>query len=344
MRRSSLTVLAVAALTATPLLADFSYQQTSTITGGMMASLMKVAGVFSKSAREPIQATVAVKGDRMVHKSNTSLTIIDLAAETITHVDVQKKNYSVMTFAEMKQQLDQAMQSMQRNKKDKDQADVTFKVSVNDTGKTKSVAGFDTHEMVVKMEMQSTDPQTQQQGAMVITTDMWIAPPAAGYREVREFYRRMAEKLDWSPDGGIFASRPDVAKGMAEVYKQSAKLDGMPITETIVMGGPEQPGAATDSGSTPPPQQRQQQQTQERPSIGGALGGALGGKLGLGRKKDTQPPPDQSQQQQASSSGSAPGSLLEMTTEMSGFSSGPVDASLFEVPAGFKKVEAKTAR
>ena len=146
------------------------------------------------------------------------------------------------------------------------------------------------------------------------------------------------------PSDGIFASRPDVAKGMAEVYKQSAKLDGMPITETIVMGGPEQPGAATDSGSTPPPQQRQQQQTQERPSIGGALGGALGGKLGLGRKKDTQPPPDQSQQQQASSSGSAPGSLLEMTTEMSGFSSGPVDASLFEVPAGFKKVEAKTAR
>jgi hypothetical protein len=30
---------------------------------------------------------------------------------------------------------------------------------------------------------------------------------------------------------------------------------------------------------------------------------------------------------------------MEMTTELSGFSSGAVDASKFEVPAGFKQVE-----
>jgi len=30
---------------------------------------------------------------------------------------------------------------------------------------------------------------------------------------------------------------------------------------------------------------------------------------------------------------------MESTTEMSNFSSNPVDASLFEIPAGFKKVE-----
>jgi hypothetical protein len=33
-----------------PLPADFSYRETSTITGVLMASLMKVAGVFSKQA------------------------------------------------------------------------------------------------------------------------------------------------------------------------------------------------------------------------------------------------------------------------------------------------------
>ena len=33
------------------------------------------------------------------------------------------------------------------------------------------------------------------------------------------------------------------------------------------------------------------------------------------------------------------GALMEMIVEVSGFSSAPVDASKFEVPAGFKKVE-----
>ena len=56
-------------LAGSSLLADFTYQETSTITGGMMMSMMSVAGVFSKQAREPIQSTIAVKGDRMVHRT-----------------------------------------------------------------------------------------------------------------------------------------------------------------------------------------------------------------------------------------------------------------------------------
>jgi hypothetical protein len=48
-------------LAASPLLADFSYRQTSTITGGLMASVMKVAGVYFKPAREPIRSAIAVK-------------------------------------------------------------------------------------------------------------------------------------------------------------------------------------------------------------------------------------------------------------------------------------------
>ena len=43
---------------------------------------------------------------------------------------------------------------------------------------------------------------------MVITTDMWIAPGVPGYQEVRDFYRRMAEK---HPSGDFrFYSPADV--------------------------------------------------------------------------------------------------------------------------------------
>src|SRR5271169_1521705 len=122
-------------LGAATLMADFSYQETSNITGGMMAGLMKVAGVFSKQAREPIQTTVAVKGDRMVHRSQTHATVIDLANQTMTSIDMQKKTYSVMTFEEFKQMLDQMSQKMKQN----DKGEMKFKVSATSTDKTKQV-------------------------------------------------------------------------------------------------------------------------------------------------------------------------------------------------------------
>ena len=328
MFKKAVTFLGILTLAGSPLLADFTYQETSTITGGMMASMMRLAGVFSKQAREPIQSTVAVKGDRMMHRSANHASIIDLGSQTITSIDMQKKQYSVMTFDEMKQMLDQMSQKMKQN----DKGEMQFKVSANNTGKTQQVAGFEAREMVLKMELEGTDKQSGQTGSMVITTDMWIAPVVPGYSEVRDFYKRMAEKLNWAPGGNMFMANPQVSQGMAEVYKEIAKLDGMPVLQYVTMGaegtapaGGEQPQAAA-----PPPQQ------QSKPSVGDALGSALGGRFGLGRKKQA-PPQDQPPAENTGSAGS--GSLLEMKTEMSGFSSSAVDVGQFSVPAAFKKVE-----
>jgi hypothetical protein len=338
----------IMALAGSSLLADFTYQETSTITGGMMMSMMRIAGAFSKQAREPIQSTIAVKGDKMVHRSSTSASVIDLASQTITHIDFQKKTYSVMTFEEMKQMMEQMAQKSQKREKS-DKGEMKFKVSAKATGKSKQVAGLEAKEMIMKMEMEmeATDKDTgqSQKGGMTVTMDMWIAPGVPGYREVRDFHKRMAERINWNPGGNMFAANPQVSGGMAEVYKEVGKLDGMPVQQLISMGMAGQPGAA-DGGAAPAQQQQSQPQAQqqpaERPSVGGALGGALGGRFGLGKKKPAdQPAPTDNQPAsggQASGSG-APGSLMEMTTELSSFSSNPVDPSLFEVPAGFKKVE-----
>jgi hypothetical protein len=222
-----------------------------------------------------------------------------------------------------------------------------IKVSRKDTGNTKEIAGYQAKELVLRMEMQTTDPKSGQQGSMVITSDMWLAPSIAGYREVRAFHTRMGEKLAFNPGGGMFMSSPEASKNMGELYKEMSKLDGIPVLQVISMGVAGQPGsegATAQQGGGGQQQQQQQQQQVERPSLGGALGGALGGRFGLGKKKkqddqaSTGQQSQQQQQQQQQGSGN-PGSLMEATTEMSGFSSGPVDDSTFAVPAGFKKVE-----
>ena len=346
MLKRVVTIAGIMSLAGSCLLADFTYQETSTITGGMMMSMMKIAGAFNKQAREPIQSTVAVKGDMMVHRSATHASVIDLAAGTITSIDFQKKQYSVMTFEEMKQMMEEMAQKMQKN----DKAEMKFKVSANATGKTKQAAGFEAKEMIMKMEMEGTDKDSGQKGGMTVTTDMWIASGVPGYQEVRDFQKRMAEKLNWAPGGNMFMSNPQVAQGMAEVYKEVAKLDGMPVQQFISMGMAGQPaaGGAPSDGSAAPAQQQpaaqsQQQQSAPPTSVGGAIGGALGSRFGLGRKKPAADQPAAAPANGSASGGGqpsgAPGSLLEMTTELGTFSSNAADASLFAVPAGFKKVD-----
>jgi len=301
----------------TTLLADFSYQSTSKITGGMAASAMKVAGALSKQAREPIQATVLVKGDRMATVSAHAAHIIDLKNETMTQINFDKRTYSVVTFAQLADMM-KRMDEQMKGEKGKPVQNLTVKASLNQTGKTRSLAGADTHEAIVKIEMIGTDEKTGEPvTAMVVNTDLWLAPKVPGYEELRDFHRRMAEKLTWAPNMGMM-SQPGMAKGMAEMVKEMSKMDGTPIYQFMVMGGPgsDQVAANHDPTAQPTPEPK----------------GGLLARLAAARM---------AQDQQGSGSQGQPGAgtMMEMVTELSGFSTDSVDPSKFEVPAGFQQVE-----
>jgi hypothetical protein len=314
-------------LAAGSLRADFSYRETTKVTGGMMAGALKMAGVFSKAAREPMDSTVAVKGNRMAHRSASHLSVIDLDRRTITEADLQKKTYSVLTFDEMKQ----ALENLSNKMKEKQNGEMNLKVSADATGKSKEIGGFKAGELVMKITMEATDQKNGQKGSMVVISDVWMSEDVPGYAEVAEFSRKMAAELNWTPGSSPFLSQPQIAKGMSEAAKEMSKLKGAPVFQTIVMG-PE--GIAPPSSDGPQPAA---QQEKPKPSAGRLLGGALGGRLGgLGRKKEE--PADEPPPQAASSSNQ--GALIEMQTEYSAFST-TADASLFEIPAGFKQVESE---
>ena len=67
-----------------------------------------------RKAGEPVVSTVYLKGNRMATVNSDSIEIIDLDKETITHVDTQKKTYTVMTFEQMKQQIENARKEMEK--------------------------------------------------------------------------------------------------------------------------------------------------------------------------------------------------------------------------------------
>src|SRR5262245_57973916 len=113
MRRIVALILTVFLFVPSVLWADFSYTQTTKVTGGSLLNMtrfMPGAG----SLREPQTHTIAVKGGKMATYDNNTATIIDADGETMTQIDFKKKQYSVITFNEMKQAFQAMQQQMQQ--------------------------------------------------------------------------------------------------------------------------------------------------------------------------------------------------------------------------------------
>lgn len=349
------------AMTAPMTLADFRYDQTSRMTGGAMMSMMQLAARFNKNAMQPITSTVAVKGNRLVTNSNgKSAHIIDLDKETITDVNFDKKEYSVTTFAEMKSFLDKA--SLKSGT-----TETSIEVDVKDTGKEEVVNGLKAKEYLLTLKVDGTNFQTGQRAEMQMEMSNWIAPSMPGHKEMGDFYKRMAEKLDLAAAFG--GGQPGMGKGMAAAVKKMAEMDGVPVMQIIRMI-PADPEQAQKMQEMQAQQASSGGQQPQIPSAGQAAGDAagqaaagavanklgrfgglgsqgLGGLGGMRRKKQEEqqqaappPPPAEAPAPPAvQGSFSTEASMIEMTMDSKNFSNASVDDSLFAVPAGFKVVK-----
>src|SRR4051794_27143518 len=209
--------LLTAAAFSIALRADFSYEQTTKVTGGMMAGMMRMAGAFSKAARDPIQSTVMVKGDQLASISRDRIHVIDLNKETMTDINLANKTWSVITFAEMSE----AMKKMAEKMGTEKNGQLNFSAHVKETGKTRVISGMNAKEMILTLALEGVDAKSGNKGSMDMQMDMWVAPNLPGYSEVRDFYRRMAEKISWSPMAGAMGPMmARNAKGMGELVKE----------------------------------------------------------------------------------------------------------------------------
>lgn len=352
--RNSIALGCVLATAAASPAADFSYQETTQMTGGSMLQMMKMAGAFSSQARkagEPITTTVYLQENRKATVTQDSIEIIDLDKEAVTHVDLLKHTWYTMTFAEMRARMEAARAKAEKQAEkhpqqapppqDTSNVKASFDVKVRNTGAHKMVSGLDTNEAIMTMTMTATDTQSQQSGAIGITNDMWMAAEIPGYDKVRDFDRRYAEKLAMVMGVGgadfsrMLVANPGAGEAMGKMAVEMQKLHGTPVTQIMRMGPtPDgKPIPAASEVPLPPPA--------PAPSGGDLAKQALVNSLpfGFGHKKK-----DQDQNQNANQNTAAQGGvaaiLMETQITSSNFSAAPIDGSHFEVPPGTKQISA----
>jgi hypothetical protein len=349
--------------------ADFQYQQKTQITGGAALNAMKMAGRFSKNARnanEPTNNTVYVKGNRMAHVNPTDTEIVDLDRETVTRLNHNDKTYTVMTFQQMKEEMEKQLAEAKKHANEQAQqqaaqpsdTDLKWDVKVRNTGANKQVAGLETTESILTMTAEATNKKTGEKGNMAMTNDMWMAPEIPGYGEVRDFYMRYAKKMGVMYSDAFSGQKLGLveashAKGLFAMADEVSKIKGVPVLQVMRMGstadgtplpaaseaplpqtnGPERPSAGQMAGDAAAGAAEQSASAAMGKKLGG-LGGMMGG---FGHKKKQQE--EQQKQSEAAQNAQAPAVLIESTIELTNFSRAPIGEGVFQVPAGYKQVD-----
>ena len=260
----------VGALSAGVASADVHTEEKSQVTfEGALGRMMNLFG--GKATREGVTSTVAVKGDRKITTTGDSAQIIDLKEEKVYDIDLGKKTYRVATFAELRQQLEEARRKAaeQAAKQNGEKApaagsgkdpNVEVDFSLKESGQRRQVNGYDAREVIMTITVREKG-KTIEDGGFVMTADSWFGPQIAALKELHEFDARYWKQLQGTDALGMSAEQmatvaamyPMVKQASERLSKESGKLQGTPLATTTtfdVVKSKEQMAQQTESSNS----------------------------------------------------------------------------------------------
>ncbi len=246
--------------------------------GGMLGKMFNFFG--GKAAKEGMVSSVAVKGDRKMTVTDNVGEIVDLKEEKKYEFDLKKKTYRVITFDQIRKEIEEARQKAEKEaakSKDKDKGpEMEIEFDMKDTGQTKAINGYNCREVVMTIKTHEKGKTMEDGGGLVLTADMWMAPDVTAGKEVADFERRYLEKVNGTDDAQILqamAMYPGLEQAFAKMKTQSVNVSGTAIQTVMTVE------------AVPSKEQLAQQQKQDQEQEGGG-GGLIGGfAKRLGRKK-----------------------------------------------------------
>jgi len=295
--------------------------------------LGRMVGMFGgKAARDGVIATNAVKGDRKMTVTDTTGRIVDLAEEKVYDLDLKKKTYTVVTFAQLRQQMKEAQEKAAKEaaEQQKEEAgkakeqpsekspEVEVDFDLKETGQKKQILNYEAREVVMTITVRQKGKTLEDAGGMVLTSDMWLGPEIPAMKELVDFEVRYWKAIAPEASGmsaeqmaTVMAMYPMLKQGMERLNKEKVNMRGTAlatVTTFDAVKGKEQMAKESDSSSS-------------SNNSGGGLSGMLARKM----MKKQQPSEDK-----------ARATVFTATTETLEIST-TVAASDLEIPAGFRQ-------
>jgi hypothetical protein len=254
------------AVLAAPALADVKTRDRSQITfEGMLGRMVGMFG--GKAAKEGVESSTAVKGDRKATMSDTTGRIVDLSEEKIYDLDIRKKTYTVTTFDELRRRMREAEEKAKKDAEqekpgerpqEKPGKEVEIDFDVKETGQKKQVAGYDAKESVITIVVREKGKTLEDAGGVVMTSNVWLGPQIPQMKEVADFELRYWKQLQ-GPDAtaisaeqmaAVLAMYPMVKNAMERMQKEGSKLHGTPLETTTTFEGVKSKEQLTEAQSS----------------------------------------------------------------------------------------------
>ena len=174
-------------------------------------------------------------------KPQETAEIVRLDKELFWNLDIKEKEYTELTFAEMKAQFEKGLAEAQKERakeEDKQQNDsiqTTAEVRVDVTGKSQTLLGYKADQVIITMLFKGEDTATGKSGGMRMEMDMWLAKDVPGYQEYQNYQKTLAEKLGFVGHGQ--GSVDDALKGFGMdpkvIYDKMKDVQGMPLLSVV---------------------------------------------------------------------------------------------------------------
>ncbi|RLA48830.1 MAG: hypothetical protein DRR04_06265 [Gammaproteobacteria bacterium] len=258
MKGSSLMVATLLLAVAPAALSDISYAQRIKVeaAGGMsmFASegdvLTQISGDKSRT-----ESTMTMKSKLMGAFSGGGNTgnIVRLDKALTWNLLPDKKQYSQMTFAAAKAQMEEARLAMQKSQAAGNSSGAALPVSaegcewtdgnleVEHPGGTEKVADIKTKKHIIRMRQSCTDPDSGKTCDITWLMETWLAKKVPAEKEVRKFREAYAKALGLEgvmgqvegPGRGLLAM---FANNWDEVVDEFEKMKGYPLRTAMQMG------------------------------------------------------------------------------------------------------------
>ena len=251
--------------------ADVVIEQTLDLDGAAGFSMLAMQGTSTTSLtadKSRVDSDMKFKSalvNRFAGKHGNSSQIVRLDKGVIYDLLHNDRQYTEMSFAEMRSTMDKAMRQMEAAAEqqpqqqslpvDADECQWTSPVvEAKDTGEHATIAGVDTRRVLVSLKQTCTDPKTQKACDMVWTVDQWLAAQVPGEDESKAFALNYAKQLGFdSASVQAMQGRMQQAFGQykdswTEAMKKASEFQGYPLKSALQMsmGGPQ---CTTESGT-----------------------------------------------------------------------------------------------